>query len=63
LHIVSARLGSNIWQLTRETYGEVDPQLVAGVLAVNPNISDPDQIQVGAVLLFPPLATMRPPEE
>lgn len=48
--------GDTLLGLCRRVYGRADRMALRSVLAVNPGIADPDAIEVGQVIHFPPEA-------
>lgn len=50
--------GETLLGLCREVYGRADKAALRAVLACNPAIVDPDLIEVGQVILFPPEANI-----
>lgn len=58
---VSIRERETLWDLIRTVYGEYSPALLGAVLRVNPQIRNPDALQVGQVVYFPAVINTRSP--
>jgi len=55
---VAINKGDGLWQLSRDIYGDVDSEIVQGVIAANPNIRDPDNLEIRQEIVFPSLAVL-----
>jgi general secretion pathway protein A len=53
---ITLRPGDNLEQMIRRVYGVFDPQYLKAVLQLNPQIMDSNNIDVGRVVVFPPLS-------